>query len=170
MAVVSFGFLTLSSHISLLFPSLISVFLMSCNFFISIYTFPSNLLFWLSFLNYNFSSSFPNLLLVPLASYFRTLEPRGLCALWPCRPSLLNAFPRRYSFQDEEDMFMVVDLLLGGDLRYHLQQNVHFSESTVKLYICELALALGYLRSKRIIHRWDVLFYNLLPLTAVILI
>ncbi|KAK7925816.1 hypothetical protein WMY93_008126 [Mugilogobius chulae] len=59
----------------------------------------------------------------------------------------------RYSFQDEEDMFMVVDLLLGGDLRYHLQQNVHFSESTVKLYVCELALALGYLRSKRIIHR-----------------
>lgn len=50
-------------------------------------------------------------------------------------------------------MFMVVDLLLGGDLRYHLQQNVHFSESTVKLYICELALALNYLRSKHIIHR-----------------
>ncbi|KAG8008541.1 Serine/threonine-protein kinase 32A, partial [Nibea albiflora] len=58
----------------------------------------------------------------------------------------------RYSFQDEEDMFMVVDLLLGGDLRYHLQQNVHFSESTVKFYVCELALALGYLRTKRIIH------------------
>ncbi|KAM6969775.1 serine/threonine-protein kinase 32A [Aplochiton taeniatus] len=58
-----------------------------------------------------------------------------------------------YSFQDEEDMFMVVDLLLGGDLRYHLQQNVHFSEATVKLYVCEVALALGYLRSKRIIHR-----------------
>uniref|UniRef100_A0A667X843 Serine/threonine kinase 32A n=1 Tax=Myripristis murdjan TaxID=586833 RepID=A0A667X843_9TELE len=65
-------------------------------------------------------------------------------------PFLVNFW---YSFQDEEDMFMVVDLLLGGDLRYHLQQNVHFSESTVKLYVCELALALGYLRTKRIIHR-----------------
>ncbi|CAB1416553.1 unnamed protein product [Pleuronectes platessa] len=65
-------------------------------------------------------------------------------------PFLVNFW---YSFQDEEDMFMVVDLLLGGDLRYHLQQNVHFSESTVKLYICELTLALGYLRTKRIIHR-----------------
>ena len=50
---------------------------------------------------------------------------------------------------------MVVDLLLGGDLRYHLQQNVHFSEKTVKLYISELALALGYLRTKRIIHRYS---------------
>ncbi|XP_045735060.1 serine/threonine-protein kinase 32C isoform X1 [Mirounga angustirostris] len=58
-----------------------------------------------------------------------------------------------YSFQDEEDMFMVVDLLLGGDLRYHLQQNVQFSEDTVKLYICEMALALDYLRSQHIIHR-----------------
>lgn len=59
----------------------------------------------------------------------------------------------RYSFQDEEDMFMVVDLLLGGDLRYHLQQNVHFNEGTVKLYICELALSLDYLQRYHIIHR-----------------
>uniref|UniRef100_A0ABI7YGS1 Protein kinase domain-containing protein n=1 Tax=Felis catus TaxID=9685 RepID=A0ABI7YGS1_FELCA len=59
----------------------------------------------------------------------------------------------RYSFQDEEDMFMVVDLLLGGDLRYHLQQNVHFTEGAVKLYICELALALEYLQRFHIIHR-----------------
>ncbi|TKC46677.1 hypothetical protein EI555_012330 [Monodon monoceros] len=58
-----------------------------------------------------------------------------------------------YSFQDEEDMFMVVDLLLGGDLRYHLQQNVHFTEGAVKLYICELALALEYLQRYHIIHR-----------------
>ncbi|KAJ7410604.1 serine/threonine kinase 32B [Willisornis vidua] len=58
-----------------------------------------------------------------------------------------------YSFQDEEDMFMVVDLLLGGDLRYHLQQNVHFNEGTVKLYICELALSLDYLQKYHIIHR-----------------
>lgn len=48
---------------------------------------------------------------------------------------------------------MVVDLQLGGDLRYHLQQNVQFSEDTVRLYICELALALDYLRSQHIIHR-----------------
>uniref|UniRef100_A0A3P9K829 Serine/threonine kinase 32C n=1 Tax=Oryzias latipes TaxID=8090 RepID=A0A3P9K829_ORYLA len=58
-----------------------------------------------------------------------------------------------YSFQDEEDMFMVVDLLLGGDLRYHLQQNVQFSEAAVKLYICEMTLALDYLQSQHIIHR-----------------
>ncbi|XP_064916585.1 serine/threonine-protein kinase 32B isoform X2 [Columba livia] len=65
-------------------------------------------------------------------------------------PFLVNLW---YSFQDEEDMFMVVDLLLGGDLRYHLQQNVHFNEGTVKLYICELALSLDYLQRYHIIHR-----------------
>uniref|UniRef100_A0A671V5H5 Serine/threonine kinase 32C n=2 Tax=Sparus aurata TaxID=8175 RepID=A0A671V5H5_SPAAU len=58
-----------------------------------------------------------------------------------------------YSFQDEEDMFMVVDLLLGGDLRYHLQQSVQFSEDAVKLYLCEMTLALDYLRGQHIIHR-----------------
>ncbi|CAG10170.1 unnamed protein product [Tetraodon nigroviridis] len=57
-----------------------------------------------------------------------------------------------YSFQDEEDMFMVVDLLLGGDLRYHLQQSVQFSEDAVRLYLCEMTLALDYLQSQHIIH------------------
>ncbi|TRZ11885.1 hypothetical protein HGM15179_015235 [Zosterops borbonicus] len=65
-------------------------------------------------------------------------------------PFLVNLW---YSFQDDEDMFMVVDLLLGGDLRYHLQQNVRFPEGTVKLFICELVLALDYLQSRHIIHR-----------------
>ncbi|XP_061408735.1 serine/threonine-protein kinase 32B-like isoform X8 [Lethenteron reissneri] len=58
-----------------------------------------------------------------------------------------------YSFQDEEDMFMVVDLLLGGDLRYHLQQNTRFQEEAVRLYVCELSLALDYLQQRHIIHR-----------------
>ena len=50
-------------------------------------------------------------------------------------------------------MFMVVDLLLGGDLRYHMQQDIKFDETRVKLYICEIALALDYLQSRQILHR-----------------
>ncbi|KFO25751.1 Serine/threonine-protein kinase 32B [Fukomys damarensis] len=75
-------------------------------------------------------------------------------------PFLVNLW---YSFQDEEDMFMVVDLLLGGDLRYHLQQNVHFTEGAVKLYICELALALEYLQKYHIIHRNCLKWFELVP-------
>ncbi|XP_060044541.1 serine/threonine-protein kinase 32B isoform X2 [Erinaceus europaeus] len=65
-------------------------------------------------------------------------------------PFLVNLW---YSFQDEEDMFMVVDLLLGGDLRFHLQQGLTFPQHAVRLYICELALALDYLQRVHIIHR-----------------
>lgn len=48
---------------------------------------------------------------------------------------------------------MVVDLLLGGDLRYHLQQNVQYTEEAAKVYLCEMTLALDYLQSQHIIHR-----------------
>lgn len=84
---------------------------------------------------------------------FRETGARSAAVGVPRVPHPLSLCARRYSFQDEEDMFMVVDLLLGGDLRYHLQQNVQFSEDTVRLYVCEMALALDYLRSQHIIHR-----------------
>lgn len=61
---------------------------------------------------------------------------------------------------DEEDLFMVTDLLLGGDLRYHIQQEVNFSEDAVKLMISELALALDYLQSKQIIHRSVIMTHD----------
>lgn len=48
---------------------------------------------------------------------------------------------------------MVSDLLLGGDLRYHIQQEIVFSEESVVLFVAEIALALDYLQSHRIIHR-----------------
>lgn len=54
---------------------------------------------------------------------------------------------------DEEDLFIVSDLLLGGDLRYHVMHDVPFSEECVKLYICELALALDYLQVMHVVHR-----------------
>ncbi|KAL6258020.1 hypothetical protein P5V15_011615 [Pogonomyrmex californicus] len=66
-------------------------------------------------------------------------------------PCLVNLW---FSFQDEEDLFMVSDLLLGGDLRYHIQQEqVAFGEESVVLFVAEIALALDYLQTNRIIHR-----------------
>ena len=66
---------------------------------------------------------------------------------------MTSYYVSRFTFQDDEDMFMVADLLLGGDLRYHIQQGIQFSERQVKLYLCEIALALDYLRTQRILHR-----------------
>ncbi|XP_076178835.1 serine/threonine-protein kinase 32A isoform X3 [Ptiloglossa arizonensis] len=65
-------------------------------------------------------------------------------------PCLVNLW---FSFQDEEDLFMVSDLLLGGDLRYHIQQEVVFTEKSVVLFVAEIALALDYLQSHKIVHR-----------------
>ncbi|XP_057306672.1 serine/threonine-protein kinase 32A-like [Hydractinia symbiolongicarpus] len=66
-----------------------------------------------------------------------------------------------FSFQDEDDMYIVLDLMLGGDIRFHLNQGHLFSEEEIVLYIFEIGLALGYLRKKRIIHR-DIKPDNLL--------
>lgn len=81
-------------------------------------------------------------------------------------PFLVNLW---FAFQDEEDMFMVVDLLLGGDIRYHLQQVTKFDESRVKLYLCELGSALGYLRTKKVIHRLLLKAQNSFPLSHLFL-
>jgi serine/threonine kinase 32 len=59
----------------------------------------------------------------------------------------------RYAFQDDENMFMVLDLMLGGDLRYHLDRLGSFPEPVVKFYAAEIALGLGYLHSQNIVHR-----------------
>ncbi|EIM20107.1 kinase-like protein [Wallemia mellicola] len=59
----------------------------------------------------------------------------------------------RYAFQDDENLFMVIDLMLGGDLRFHLERNGAFDEQTVKIYVAEIALALDYLHKRRIVHR-----------------
>ncbi|VDO14363.1 unnamed protein product [Haemonchus placei] len=50
-------------------------------------------------------------------------------------------------------MYMVTDLLLGGDLRFHLNQQGKFAEDRSKLYMCEISLAIEYLHGRGIIHR-----------------
>ena len=34
-----------------------------------------------------------------------------------------------YSFQDRENLYLVMDLLTGGDLRYHLSRKKKFNET-----------------------------------------
>lgn len=59
----------------------------------------------------------------------------------------------RYAFQDEEHVFMVLDLMLGGDLKYHLQHTGSFPEDVVRLYAAEMVCALDYLHQRGIVHR-----------------
>jgi len=48
---------------------------------------------------------------------------------------------------------MVLDLMLGGDLRFHLDRMGCMKEDVVRFYIVELSLALQYLHKRRIVHR-----------------
>ncbi|CAE6413533.1 unnamed protein product [Rhizoctonia solani] len=59
----------------------------------------------------------------------------------------------RYAFQDDENCFFVLDLMLGGDLRFHLERLGSLSEDAVRFYVAEIASALTFLHEKRIIHR-----------------
>ncbi|KAI0303627.1 kinase-like protein [Multifurca ochricompacta] len=65
-------------------------------------------------------------------------------------PFLVNL---RYAFQDDDNCFFVLDLMLGGDLRYHLNTKGNFPEDVVRFWTAELASGLVYLHSKGIMHR-----------------
>ncbi|PMB64829.1 Serine/threonine-protein kinase 32A [Beauveria bassiana] len=58
----------------------------------------------------------------------------------------------RYSFQDIEYMYLIVDLMSGGDLRFHISRKT-FTEEAVRFWIAELACALRYIHANNIIHR-----------------
>lgn len=71
-----------------------------------------------------------------------------------------------YAFQDKENLYLIIDIMPGGDLRYHFAKHRKFTEeqtSNIKvlsfnnLYIeffmgCML-LSLEYLHGKSILHR-----------------
>ena len=58
-----------------------------------------------------------------------------------------------FAFQDFYNLYLVMDLLTGGDLRYHIAHKRTFSESQTKFIISNMLLALEYIHSKNIIHR-----------------
>lgn len=38
-----------------------------------------------------------------------------------------------YAFQDREDLYLVCDLLTGGDLRYHIGKHKRFNENQTSI-------------------------------------
>ena len=58
-----------------------------------------------------------------------------------------------FAFQDFYNLYLVMDLLTGGDLRYHIAHKRTFSETQTKFIIANMLLALEYIHNKNIIHR-----------------
>ena len=68
-----------------------------------------------------------------------------------------------FSFQDNDNLYLIMDYLSGGDLRYHLSHRKAslFNESQTKFFLSNIIIALEYIHSKKIIHR-DIKPENLL--------
>ena len=58
-----------------------------------------------------------------------------------------------YAFQNPGKLYLVMDFINGGELFYHVQKEGRFSEQRAKFYAAEIACALGYLHSQKIIYR-----------------
>ncbi|XP_008980983.1 serine/threonine-protein kinase Sgk3 isoform X2 [Callithrix jacchus] len=58
-----------------------------------------------------------------------------------------------YSFQTAEKLYFVLDFVNGGELFFHLQRERSFPEHRARFYTAEIASALGYLHSIKIVYR-----------------
>ena len=60
-----------------------------------------------------------------------------------------------YAFQDFDNLYLVLDLLTGGDLRYQISRHPRqfFSEIQTKFFVSCLIEALLYIHSKKVLHR-----------------
>ena len=68
-----------------------------------------------------------------------------------------------YAFQDYENLYLVMDLLTGGDLRYHISRKRRFNEQQTSIlhlliiflefFIGCVLLGLDYIHKNSIIHR-----------------
>ena len=58
-----------------------------------------------------------------------------------------------YAFQDRENLYLVLDYMRGGDLRYHLTRNRTFTEQQARFMSACIILGLEYIHSNNVIHR-----------------
>ena len=59
----------------------------------------------------------------------------------------------KFAFQDRENLYLVMDLMKGGDLRYHINQHERFSEYQTKFFVACIVSGLEYLHVNSILHR-----------------
>lgn len=59
----------------------------------------------------------------------------------------------RYSFTDNDSLYFCLNLLTGGDLRYHLDEIKTFRPDQARFFTAQIALGIGHLHSLGIIYR-----------------
>lgn len=90
---------------------------------------------------------------VRLKQVEHTNSERGLLGL--CKhPFLVNLWG---TFQDQHNLFMVMDFVAGGELFTLIRKSVRFPATVAKFYAAEVATALEYL------HQIDIIYRDLKP-------
>lgn len=59
----------------------------------------------------------------------------------------------KYAFQTDDELFMILDYLNGGELFFHLSNVDRFDEDRARFYAAEIILALGFLHSQKVVYR-----------------
>lgn len=77
------------------------------------------------------------------------MSERRLLAMFK-HPFIVNM---QYAFQDRDNLYLVMDYMPGGDLRFHLSKNRTFTEQQTKFFVSCLVIGLEYLHKNNIIHR-----------------
>merc|ERR1719454_2543673 len=67
----------------------------------------------------------------------------------------------KYAFMDDATLYLILDLMIGGDLKFHLNNDKTFSEDRSRFYAAEVLLGLEHIHSKGIIYR-DLKLENVL--------
>jgi len=67
----------------------------------------------------------------------------------------------KYALQDEDNLYFIMDLMLGGDLKFHLINAGKFSEKRARFYAAQVLLGLEHVHSKNVIYR-DMKLENVL--------
>lgn len=59
----------------------------------------------------------------------------------------------KYSFHSKDDVFLILDLMTGGDLGYHLHQKGRFPKNECLYYAARIMLGLQALHDKQYVYR-----------------
>ncbi len=59
----------------------------------------------------------------------------------------------RQAFQDRDTLYLIMDLMPGGDLRYHICKKHKFTEQQIRFFAACICQGLEFVHSKNIIHR-----------------
>ena len=67
----------------------------------------------------------------------------------------------KYAFMDQDKLYFIMDLMTGGDLKYHLNHDGYFEENRSRYYCAQILLGLEHIHGKGIIYR-DLKLENVL--------